>query len=334
MTGMSDNIELRHLRAMVALSEELHFSRAAAKLHIAQQALSTQIRQLEQEIGVQLFHRTTRRVELSEAGRIFLSHVLPILTSLDIGCEQTRRGAARSVTQVSVAYTTTVAAEALPRIVFEMHRLYPAVKLRMCEMWQEEAVEAVSASRFDLGLARSPEIKPNMHCVSIREEPMGVILGKTHPLAGRGRLTVADLAAETLTIWPRSLSPGFYDLAVDSLRAAGFRGPIREFENLGFGVLFSDAKERIEVAEGRAFSLAFEHQHQAMPAGFAWRCLEPAPLVPLHMFWNRPGDAAALLFAQVALDVARREGWMPGGDEPGASSPTPHRDRIILAPDA
>ena len=88
---MSTSVELRHLRAFVAVAEELHFTRAAARLHLAQQALSTQIRQLEDDLGTPVFHRTTRRVELTDAGRTLLLHAGPILASVSAALQQTRR---------------------------------------------------------------------------------------------------------------------------------------------------------------------------------------------------------------------------------------------------
>ena len=94
---MSTSLELRHLRAFAAVAEELHFTRAAARLHLAQQALSTQIRQLEDEPGTPLFHaHKTRRVELTDAGRTLLLHAGPILASVSAAVQQTRRPAAAS----------------------------------------------------------------------------------------------------------------------------------------------------------------------------------------------------------------------------------------------
>lgn len=320
---MTGTPELRHLRAFVALSEELHFSRAARKLHVAQQALSAQIRQLEQDLGVQLFHRTTRKVELTQAGRTLLSHALPILSAVTTACEETRRAYSGEVGLLSVAYTPTVAAEALPKIVLELHRRHPDIRLRMCEMWQAESVAGVNQARFDVGLARCPQLTGDLCCVNIRDEPVGVILAASHPLAGRTVLQVADLAAETLTIWPRSLSPGFYDRVVEALRAHRFDGPVQEFENLGSGVLFSDPVAEHEVATGRAFTVAFANQYTPLPQGFVWRPMEPQLTVPLHLFWKRPGGAAVRKFVDLAHDIAARESWVDTDDAGGGPHPPP-----------
>lgn len=329
---MSAGFELRHLRAFVAVAEELHFSRAARKLHLAQQALSAQIRQLEQELDVQLFHRSTRRVELTRAGRTLLSHALPILTSVSTACEQTRRVYAGETGQLAIAYTTTVAIEALPELVVELHRRHPDLKLRTCEMWQADSVAAVNAGRFDVGFARCPVIKGDLECISIREESLGVILGAGHHLAATDVVHVDDLAAETLTIWPRSLSPGFYDRVVEALKAHRFAGRIHEFENLGSGVLFSDTTARLEVAAGRAFSVCFAHQYDPLPSGYVWRPLQPTLTVPLHMFWKRRGSATARKLVDLARDVARQR-WAVPEPEPAAAVPPPADTGAYRLPD-
>src|SRR3954454_12290360 len=128
--GMGTGLELRHLRAFVAVAEELHFTRAAQRLHLAQQALSAQVRQLEDELGTQLFERTTRSVELTEAGRTLLAHAVPILASVSAAWEQTARAGGGEPGRLAASYTPTVAAEALPMIVDELHARYPAVRLR------------------------------------------------------------------------------------------------------------------------------------------------------------------------------------------------------------
>lgn len=307
---MSGTFELRHLRAFVAVAEELNFSRAARKLHLAQQALSAQVRQLEHDLGVQLFYRTTRKVELTQAGRTLLSHALPILTSVATATQQTRRAYSGESGQLSIAYTTTVAVEALPKIILEIRRSHPDLKLQTCEMWQADSVTAVNEGRFDVGLARCPSLRGDLQCISIRDEPLGIIIGTSNHLVAHDLIHISDLANETLTIWPRSLSPGFYDRVVETLRAHSFNGSIHEFENLGSDVLFSDTAAKQEVASGQAFSVSFYHQYFPVPDGFAWRPLEPTLLVPLHMFWKSPASSTVSKLIEVAREVSVRESWL------------------------
>lgn len=314
MSAVEREVEVRHLRAFVAVAEELHFSRAAVKLHLAQQALSHQIAQLEVALGARLFDRNTRRVELTEAGAALLPHAVHILAAVATARERTAQAAEGTAGQLFVAYTTTVSAEALPTIVAAVHDELPEVRLQACEMWQADIVAALDAHRFDVGFARCPVVGPELHCVSIREEPLGVLVSSDHRLVKQGVIDIGDLAGDPLTIWPRELSPAFYDRVVEGLRANGFHGQIREFENLGPNVLFSDSAAQEQVALGRAFSLAFAHQYEPLPSGFVWRPLHPELVVPLHMVWAKLAGPRTKAFVELVLAVAQRERWLsPNG---------------------
>jgi DNA-binding transcriptional LysR family regulator len=310
MGAVSGNVELRHLRAFVTVAEELHFSRAAKRLHLVQQSLSAQIRQLETELGVELFRRTTRKVELSEAGRVLLGHARPVLDAVATGCAETRRTGTGEAGRLAVSYTPTVAAETLPHVVDELHLRYPGLHLQMVEMWQAEGVAAVAGGRFDIGLARCPVDLGELERMVLREEPMGIVLGAAHPLAVDERVALDDLANTTLTIWPRSLSPGFFDRVVDFFRVHGFAGPIQEFEYLSSEVFHGDPTARHEIAEGRAFSVAFATQFDPIPDGFAWREVVPCPLIPVDLFWRPSAGRATQNFVRLAVEVAQREGWL------------------------
>ena len=317
---MKDDVELRHLRAFVAVAEELSFSRAARRLHLVQQSLSARVQQLEHELGAQLFHRTTRRVELTEAGAVLLDQARTILGLVASACEQTRRTAEGESGRLLISYTPTLVNETLPRLVAAVHERHPGVSLQMCEMWQTESIEAVRAGRVDAGMARCAEIGEDLETVRLREEPIGVVLGERHPLAGQPLLTVAQLADSTLAIWPRQFSPDFFDQVVESFREHGFRGPIQEFEYLTSALFDRDPATRAKIAAGRAFSVAFATQFDPVPAGFVWRAVEPATLVPVQLYWRPDAGAAVRRFVDVALAVTAEEGWLtpaagvgPGG---------------------
>jgi DNA-binding transcriptional LysR family regulator len=314
-----NRVELRHLRAFVAVAEELSFSHAAKRLHLVQQSLSAQIRQLEDELGTQLFRRTTRKVELSDAGEALLAHARSILEALHTACEQTRRAAAGDAGRLTICYTPTLAAETLPRLVTELHSRHPGVTLQMCEMWQSESVNAVRTGRFDVGLARCPDVVDDVEYLRLREEPLGVVLGADHPLAGHDVVGLPGLARATLAIWPRALSPGFYDLVVGFFREHGFTGLIQEFEYLTSAVFHSDPAARKQIIEGTAFSVAFATQFDPVPDGFVWRPVAPAPLVPVHLFWRPAAGSVVRNFLALTHDVGASAGWLVAA--PGAVTP-------------
>jgi DNA-binding transcriptional LysR family regulator len=325
----TSNLELRHLRAFVAVAEELNFSRAALKLHMVQQSLSAQVQQLEHELGVQLFRRTTRRVELSEAGVALLEHARSILQSVTTAVDETRRTAAGESGRLVVSYTPTLVNETLPRLVGAVHERWPRLSLQMVEMWQTESIESVRAGRVDVGMARPSHVADDLESVRLRDEPIGVVLGQGHPLAGRSVLTMDDLASSTLAIWPRQFSPDFFDQVVDSFRGHGFRGPIQEFEYLTSALFHRDPAARAQIAACLAFSVAFETQFDPVPDGFVWRAVEPATLIPVQLYWRRGAAAAVHRFVDVALEVSDSEGWLsasrraasirPGSAASGAS---------------
>jgi DNA-binding transcriptional LysR family regulator len=307
---VTNNVELRHLRGFIAVAEELSFSRAARKMHVVQQSLSSQIQQLERELGVQLFHRTTRTVELSDAGQVLLTHARTVLSLVSVACEQTRRAGEGNSGRLVISYTPTLASQTLPRLVSELHSRHPGLSLQMCEMWQTESIEAVKAGRLDVGMARCPEIPDELASIRIREEPIGVVLGADHPLAAITTLSMDDLAHMTLAIWPRLFSPGFYDQVVNSFRSYGFRGKIQEFEYLTSSVFNSDPAARAEITAGRAFSVAFATQFDPIPEGFAWRNLRPATLIPVTVFWRQGAGEATQRFLAIALEVSKQERWL------------------------
>jgi DNA-binding transcriptional LysR family regulator len=304
---VTSNLELRHLRAFVAVAEELHFTRAANRLHLAQQALSGQIQQLERELGTPLFTRTTRKVELTDAGRTLLSHATAILASVKVACEQTQRAGSGEIGRLTIAYTPTVAHESLPLFTDAMHARFPGVQLRTLEMWQADAVAGVEDGRFDIGMARLPSLTPGLGSEIVRVESVGVILGAGHRLARLPVVEPAALSEDFLMIWPRDFSPGYYQLVVDSLRAAGFAGAVREFENLTPAIFFGDVVARIEVAALRAFAVGFASE--PLPPGFVRRPLSMPPRVPLDMFWKAPAGSIVENFRALTREVAAREGW-------------------------
>lgn len=307
---VTHNIELRHLRGFIAVADELSFSRAARKMHMVQQSLSAQVQQLENELGVQLFRRTTRKVELTDAGQVLLTHARAVLSLVSAACEQARRAGEGNNGRLVISYTPTLASETLPRLVSELHSRHPGLSLQMCEMWQTESIEAVRAGRLDVGMARCPEIPDELTSIRIREEPIGVVIGAASPLAEISVLTMDGLAEMTLAIWPRLFSPGFYDQIVNSLRSYGFHGQIHEFEYLTSSVFNSDPSARSEIAAGHAFSVAFATQFNPIPEGFVWRELQPPTLIPVTVYWRQGAGESIQRFLATALEVSKQERWL------------------------
>lgn len=308
---MTDYVEHRFLRAFVAVGEELHFTRAASRLRVTQQALSSQIRQLEHELGVRLLFRTTRKVELSPAGQVLLVHARAILASVEAACQETRRVGRAEHGELRLAYTPTLAAETLPHIAATFHASTPGVRLSTCEMWPHEAARSVADGVYDAGMARHPPLLDGLACRVVRAEPLGVVLGSGHRLARSELVPVDALADSVLAIWPRDVSPGFYDAVAALFPTNLAAGRVYEFENFAHQGFLSDVYARTEIAEGRAFQVAFETQYEPLPPGWIWRPLCPLATIGVHLFYRSGRETPALrALVAAALTTATQRGWL------------------------
>lgn len=215
-------LELRHLRYFVAVAEELNFSRAAERLHMAQPPLSAAIRQLEQELGTELLLRTTREVRLTDAGRNFLEGSHRTLAELDRARIGAQRAAAGEVGQLRVAFSWSARFETLPAIGRSFRSSHPNVSLLTEEMWNARMLPALRSGAIDVAVALCPEVAGEFSYQPIRSEHVIALLPQAHPLAGRQTLDLRDLAQERFLFFPRELAPRLYDAMVGLCRHAGF----------------------------------------------------------------------------------------------------------------
>ncbi len=215
-------MELRHLRYFVAVAEELHFSRAAARLHIAQPPLSQQVRHLEHELGVALFTRTRRRVELTAAGRAFLAEARGVLEQAERATRIARRAGGGEIGHLSVAFVPSADLDLLPRVLRVWRQRFPDVELELQVLFAAAQMEALLAGRIQVGLVRLP-IAPQRGVIAerVQSEPLVAALPQRHRLARRRSVRLADLGDETLLLFPRHVAPGYYDVLVGAFEAAG-----------------------------------------------------------------------------------------------------------------
>lgn len=190
-------MELRHLRYFRAVAEELHFGRAAEKLHIAQPPLSQQIQQLERELDVSLFDRSTRRVELTAAGRAYLPRVVEILDEVDDAGRQARRVALGAEGQVTVGCVGSATYSVLPRFARAMRDELPDVDVGIRgEMLAPAQLDALHAGEIDIALLRPPVDRPGVRYETLRRDRLIAALPADHRLAGTSGLSLSDLRSE------------------------------------------------------------------------------------------------------------------------------------------
>lgn len=215
-------MELHDLHYFVAIAEELHFHRAAERLHITQPALSRQIRALETELGVLLLQRTQRQVQLTVAGEIFLAEARAILQRTEQAVQLTQRAARGEIGQLKIGFVAPALRGILPAIIRVFRDRYPDVQLLLSEQRTQEQVEAFHAHQIDVGVLYPPVGESLLNVVPIATENWVVALPKHHPLASQQHLSLHDLAQAAFILHPRSEGPVFYDHVLRLCEQAGF----------------------------------------------------------------------------------------------------------------
>ncbi|MBW3604740.1 MAG: LysR family transcriptional regulator [Actinobacteria bacterium] len=213
-------LELRHLRSFVAVGEELHFSRAARRLHIEQPALSQQIRQLERELGTSLFDRTTRRVELTTPGRVLLERARRVLAAVERGVSDTRRAARGELGWLVIGFVDSAAYSLLPPILRELRRAVPDLSLELRELSTEAQLTGL-LDDIDVGIVRDVDAFDGLQVTPVLTEPLVAAVPAAHALAARSTLALSELAAEPFVSFPREHVPHIHDRLVEICRAVG-----------------------------------------------------------------------------------------------------------------
>ncbi|WP_217238180.1 LysR family transcriptional regulator [Streptomyces sp. AC555_RSS877] len=217
-------MELRQVRYFLALAEECHFGRAAQRLHVAQSALSQQLKQLERQLGTPLFTRSTRRVELTEAGRQLITHARSILGEVERAEEQMALLASGRAGRVSVGFVGTATYDVLPRIARTVRAQLPGVSLELRgELLNPELVDGLLAGSYDLALLRTgTPVDAAVEVTALRTERLVAVLPSSHPLAGRSEIPLAALADEPIVVHPSRDRSSMHGRVLAACARAGF----------------------------------------------------------------------------------------------------------------
>jgi DNA-binding transcriptional LysR family regulator len=205
------NVELRHLRYFLAVAEDLHFSQAADRLQIAQPALSQQIRKLEAEIGVDLFHRTKRHVELSAAGQAMVRPARQALAEASAAVEAAQQAARGETGHLRIGFIESAAMTFVPMAVRRFSADHPEVGLSLSELAVDAQVEGLRSGLLDIGILRLPAATDGLELVSLADEGLVVVTPDSHPLAQKKQVSSRALTGEPLILLARKMVPGLYD---------------------------------------------------------------------------------------------------------------------------
>jgi DNA-binding transcriptional LysR family regulator len=292
------------LRYFLAVAEESHLTKAAARLGIRQPPLSQQIRVLEQELGVTLFHRLPRGMELTESGRALLDDARNIVALVDQAVEGVRRVSQGEAGRLTVGFTGSAAFHPfVPSVIRRFRETAPNVRLVLEESSTGELMEAVGAGRVDVAFIRGPYgLGPGVVVETVLEEPMLAAFPADHPTVKgrpRKRIALSELADESLILYRRHSGPGLYDAIIAACGAAGFSPRVAQEAPRMLSTLSL-------VAAGLGVSLVPASLRRVNIEGVVYVNLaQPAELhAPLNLIWR---DEALSGAARKLIGEARRQ---------------------------
>ena len=222
-------LDLRQLRCFVAVAERGSFTRAAEDLYVAQQAVSQQIKALESTLGVALLKRTSRRVELTPAGAVFLADCRRLLSAADRAVGRVQAAARGEVGTLRLVYTLTTAYHTVPALLDRLAERHPQLKIEAREVFAEDIPRLLSTDACDLALAPATIYPPaELSQQLIRLEPLQLAVGEEHLRSDQATVPLDRLRDEQFEVWPREMAPGYYDAVVGACRTAGFEPRLDE----------------------------------------------------------------------------------------------------------
>jgi DNA-binding transcriptional LysR family regulator len=280
------SMELRHLRYFVAVADELSFTRAAATLHVAQSAVSSQIKLLEEEVGVPLFERSSRRVDLTPAGRVLLAGSRAMLEGLREVVRQSRRVGLVEAGELAIGFIGSQSHEWLPQVLRRFRRKFPGVDVTLRELVPSEQLEALLLHRLDLGIIGVIDGKPppGIQMETIAEERPIAAVPADHILAKREFLRLAELKSEPFVFTSRENAPSYRAWFARLCHRAGFTPRIvQEVDRARTGVQY--------IAAGFGVSVFSEHVSRWPAPGVTFIPLRPIGLkLRFGVAWRKEGN--------------------------------------------
>ena len=290
-------MELRQLRYFLAVAEAMNFSRAAEQLQMAQPPLSRQIHQLEKELGVELFHRHKRQIQLTEVGKVFLAEARQILERIDQGLKIVERASRGEVGQLVIGFEGSSTYDVIPVSLKTYRERFPDVDLTLYAMTTEEQMQALLEGRISAGFVVSPRKDTHLTIEPILREPLVLALPENHPLATQRQVRVRSLEREPFIMFQRHRGCGLYDSAIALCKRAGFSPRvIQEADEMQVILGF--------VAAGLGVALLSASVQHFQRPGVVYRTLLPGtPKVVLALAWQHNNIAPVLqAFVQVVKE--------------------------------
>jgi len=281
-------MDMRHLRGFVAVAEELHFGRAARRLHLTQPPVSLAIKELEQELGVTLLERTSRRIALTRAGEDALRDARAVLAAADVMRRRAREAAEGLMGTLSIGFISLPAYSFLPATLRRFTEEHPRVKLSLQEGTTDQLVNDIESGRVDIGLVfQMPDLPAALASRPVHQEPLVVALPEAHALAAGASVNLGKLAHERFLGFERHNGPLMFDAIVATCMRHGFSPqifPARQMHTIvslvsgGIGVALVPASVRALHREGVAYR-PMRGEKTLVETVAVWRRSDDSPLV-------------------------------------------------------
>ena len=282
-------LDLRQLRYFIAVAEELHFGRAAARLHLAQPPLSQQIRSLERRLGVTLFARTSRKVALTEHGRLFLEQAYLVMGQAEKASATMEAAKHGHAGRLSVGVIPSTIYYLMPAILREFRAQRPGVEIRCFEMNTSEQTQALIDGRIQLGFGRQPVHAKELASEVLYRERFVAVLPASDPRASGNRLRLSELSGDGFVMIARETAPLIYDAVIASCNRAGFSPRLAQettdihmmlaLTAAGIGVALVPDSMRSLRFPGLAYLPLGERDSEEIHVSLAWRKEQRSTLV-------------------------------------------------------
>jgi DNA-binding transcriptional LysR family regulator len=296
-------LQLRHLRTFVAVAERRSFTRAADDLHIAQQAVSQQLKALERSLGVSLLRRTPRRVDLTPEGAVFVADSRRLLAAADRAARRVKAAARGEVGTLRLAYTLTTVWDTIPKLLARLSELHPQLKIEGREVLGADIPELLLSGRCDVAVAPVTSYPKGFRTKTVRREALVVALSDADPLAARKRVVLSSLSERLFEVWPRDMAPGFYDTVIGTCRTAGFE-PTLDEQATG-NIVWRN------LASGRGVALINASLLEQLPRGVALAQLtEPGATLTYDAVWHQSDHPLIRRTLAVAAELATEADWL------------------------
>ncbi|RBP40438.1 LysR family transcriptional regulator [Roseimicrobium gellanilyticum] len=293
-------MELRHLRYFTAVADTLNFHRAAEILHLAQPALSSQIKSLEDELGVQLFHRTTRSVSLTHAGRVFLAEARTVLASATQAENRARNAQHGLVGHLRVGVLAPAANAWLARILRGFHQTYPGVQLSLFDLTSPDQITRLRSGELDVGLLRPPVGYADFESMLVDESGQVLAMPAGHRLAKLKTLRWQDFDGEGLVMMDPRVQHGYYDTFLAACAKAGAAPrPVQYAHDIQIKMWL--------ISAGFGIAPVTDTLRQVKRPGLVFRALPSTlPRVPTVLVWRKKDDSPVLANFRAAFKELQR----------------------------